>query len=72
MLSQPACIGRKDLTSASSQPQVVSKMDVLARISRHAGKCAKQFGLFTVEREIDVFLSPKSQDAFGKFMQKVA
>lgn len=71
ILSQPTCIGKKDLSSASVHPQIGSKMDTLFRVSRYVGKCVKQMGLFNIEKELDLDLSPKHGDALGKFIQKV-
>ena len=71
IFSQPNCIGKKDFSSASVHPPMTSKMDTLSKVSRYVGKCVKQLGLFNIERELDSDLSPKSGDAFVKFIQKV-
>jgi hypothetical protein len=71
ILSQPTCIGKKDMSSASVHPQITSKLDLLSKISKYAAKCVKNFGLFTMEKEIDTLLNPKNKDGLGKLIQKV-
>ena len=71
ILSQPNCIGKKDFSSASIHPPIISKMETLSKVSRYVAKCIKQLGLFNVEQELDSDLCPKNGDVFVKFIQKV-
>ena len=71
VLSQPTCIGQKDMSNASIEPQITSGLDLLSKISKYSAKCVKNFSLFTIEKDIDALLKVKNKDALGKFIQKV-
>lgn len=72
IFSQPSCIGKRDLAEGKDQADSMSKRNILQKVSRFTARIINQFGLISLEQELDSSIKKKTEAVFSKILQKVS